>query len=56
MNKNFPDACVLCDADQRVEMFLVRMDAAVGEQTPEMQRAVAGLELGEKFNRRRWRD
>ena len=35
------DARVLRDLDQRVEMFLAGMDAAVGKQAPEMQRAVA---------------
>ena len=31
------------------------MDAAVGKQAPEMQRAVARLELGEEFHQRRIR-
>src|SRR5208282_2878024 len=43
-----PDAGVLRDPDQGVEMFLVGMDAAVGEEAPEMERAVADLEVGEE--------
>jgi hypothetical protein len=31
------------------------MDAAVGEQAPEMERAVARLEIGEEFDQRRIR-
>ena len=53
VDENARQACILRRADERVEMFLVRVHAAVGKQAPQMQRAVAGLELREKFHQRR---
>jgi len=55
VDENVANARVLGDFHQRVEMFDVRMDTAVGKQAPEMERAVFRSKIGEKCFQRRIR-